>query len=97
ERVEAERRAAELLEANRQAELKAEAEAEARRIAEEQAAAQLKAAQAAQERAAQEAKQREAETQRLLNARGSLIVKTEPADAMVTVGNLAPRPSPAAF
>lgn len=97
EKQDAERRAAELAEANRLAQLKAEAEAEARRRAEEQAAAQARAAEEARKQAELEAQQREAERIRLLNARGSLVIKTEPSDAMVTVGNLAPRPTPAAF
>lgn len=95
--AEAEHRATELAEANRQAELKAQAEAEARRKAEEQMAQQQKAAEAAREQAEAEARARDAERERLLNARGSLVIKTEPADATVTVGNLAPRTTPAVF
>jgi hypothetical protein len=90
EKEEAEKRAAALAEEKRLAELKAQAEADARRKAEELAAEQARTAEL-------EARQRDAERERILNARGSLVVKTEPVDAIVTVGNLAPRPSPAAF
>lgn len=95
--AEAEHRAAELAEANRQAELKAQAETEARKKAEEQIAQQQKAVELARQQAEAEARAREADRDRLLNARGSLVIKTEPADATVVVGNLASRPTPAVF
>ena len=92
----AEQRATAALEARRKAELQAKAEADARQRAEDQAAAQRKAdAEAARQKAAEEARQREAEANRLLNARGSLAIVTEPAGATISISNLVPRVSPA--
>lgn len=94
ERVAAEARAKADAEALRQAQLKAEAEAEARRKAEADAMA---AAEAARRQSEEDARRLQSETQRLLNARGSIRVVTAPAGATVSLENMTPRETPATF
>lgn len=77
------------------AEQKLREEAEARKKFEAEIAAKLAAAEAARLQAEEDAR---AQTEaRLANARGTLVVKTEPAGATVTVGSFSPRQSPATF
>jgi TonB family protein len=79
----------------RQIELQAQAEAEARKKVETDANRKVAEAEAARQRAEDEARAQTAA--RLANARGSLVVATDPAGATVTVGTLPPSPSPANF
>ena len=78
---------------------KARAAQEAARLAEETRVKDLEAARQ-REIAAEEARRKQSEeerkstTERLLNARGGLVVATDPVGASVTVGERAPRPSP---
>ncbi len=95
EKAAAEERAAANRDALREAEARAEEEAGARRRAEALAAEQIAQARAATEQVEREAAAREAAARRLLAARGSVRVVTEPAGATVAVGNYAPRQSPA--
>jgi len=79
----------------RLAEQKAQEEAEARRKMETELAAKLSAAEDARQKAEAEA---QAQVQaRLANARGSLVIATDPAGALVTVGALPARRSPTTF
>lgn len=94
ERVAAEARARADAEALRQAQLKAEAEAEARRKVEAEA---LAAAEEAKRQAEADAQRMRLETERLLNARGSIRIVTTPAGATISVDNMTPRESPATF
>ncbi len=94
DRVAAEVRAKADAEALRQAQLKAEAEAEARRKAEADAMA---AAEAARRQSEEDARRLQSETQRLLNARGSIRIVTAPAGATVSLENMTPRETPATF
>ena len=89
---ELEKRAAEEASARRLAEEKANAEAEARKKAEEEAAERARIAEQERIRSEEEARRKTAE--RLIAARGSLTVNTDPQGATVVVGELAPRPSP---
>lgn len=77
------------------AEQKAREEAEARKKAETEFTQKLAAAETARQQAELAAKEQTAA--RLANARGTLVIRTEPAGASVTVGSLPPRPSPATF
>jgi hypothetical protein len=77
------------------AEQKARDDAEARKKAEEEMAQRLAAAEAARIQAENEAKAQAAA--RLANARGNVVITTEPAGATVTLGTLRARPSPATF
>ena len=77
---------------NRAIEQKAQAEAAARKKSEAEAALKIADAEAGRQRAETEA--RNSTAARLANARGTLVIATDPAGAMVTVGTLAPRPSP---
>jgi outer membrane biosynthesis protein TonB len=95
EKVRAEKQLREETEKARIAEEKARTEAESRKHFESELSQKLAAAEAARQQAEAEARNQVAA--RLANARGSLVVNTEPAGAMVTVGSLAPRPSPATF
>ena len=79
----------------RQVEQQAQAEAEARRKVEVDANRKVAEAEAARQRAEDEARTQIAA--RLANARGSLVIATDPAGATVTVGTLPPSPSPANF
>jgi TonB family protein len=92
QRKELEQRAAAEAAARRAAEEKATAEAAARKKAEEEAAA--RAADAEKKRIQAEEDTRKQTTERLLSARGSLALTTDPVGATVVVGELAPRPSP---
>lgn len=94
-KAELEQRAAQEAAARRAAEEKARQEAEARKKAEEEAAA--RAARLEQERIVAEKQAREDAATALLNARGRLILNTDPTGATVTVGELAPRTAPADF
>ena len=85
EKTKAEQRAAEAAENLRKAEENAKVEAAARKHAEEEAA----------QKAAEEYKRLEAETKRVLDARGSLVIVTEPAGASVAISNFTPHVSPA--
>lgn len=76
-------------------EQKALAEAQARKKIELEAAQKLADAEAGRQRAESEARQQTAA--RLANARGTLVVASDPAGATVTVGNLPPRQTPATF
>jgi TonB family protein len=76
-------------------EQQAKAEAEARKKLEIESARRLSEAESGRERAENEARAQAAA--RLANARGTLVITTEPAGATVTVGNLPPRVSPATF
>jgi TonB family protein len=79
----------------RLAEQKAQEEAEARRKMEAELAVKLSAAEDARHKAEAEA---QAQVQaRLANARGSLVIATEPAGALVTVGALPARRTPVTF
>lgn len=89
---ELEQRAAAEASARRLAEEKAKQEAEARKKAEQEAAERAVLAEKERIRAEEETRQKTA--QELLNARGSLVVNTDPMGATVVVGELAPRPSP---
>jgi len=89
---EQEERAAKEAAARREAEEKARQEAEARKHAEEEAEQRRVLAEQARIEAAEKARQAEAE--KLLNARGRLVLNTDPAGATVAVGELTPRPSP---
>lgn len=89
---EQERRAAEEAAARRAAEEKARAEEAARKRAEEEA--EQRRVLEAQARLEAEEKARQAAALQLINARGSLVLNTEPAGATVAVGELTPRPSP---
>jgi TonB family protein len=80
---------------NRLNEKKAHDEAEARKKIEAEAARKIADAEAARQRA--EAEARNSDAARLANARGALVIASDPPGAMITVGNLAPRPSPATF
>jgi len=93
-RQEQEARARADAEALRAMQQKAEAEAEARRRAEQEAQA---AAEDARRKADDELRRMQAETQRLLNARGSLRIVTTPSGATVSIDNLTPRETPATF
>jgi TonB family protein len=73
----------------------AKAEADARKKAELEGARKLAESEAGRQRAETEARAQSAA--RLANARGTLVIAAEPAGAMVTVGNLPPRPAPATF
>ena len=95
EKAAAGQRAAADAEALRLAQLRAEEETQARRNLEARAAEQLALAEEARERAEAEALAREASVRRLLDARGSVRVATEPAGAAVAVGNYAPKAAPA--
>jgi TonB family protein len=86
------KRAAEEAARARSAEERLRAEAEARKKAEEDARLKEIADREARIRAEEEA--RRSTTERLLNARGSLVINTDPAGATVAVGELAPRQSP---
>ncbi len=88
----AEQRAASEAAARRAAEEKAQKEAEARKKEEQEAAARAVVAEKARVEAERQA--REAAAQQMLTARGSLTLNTDPAGATVSVGELAPRPSP---
>lgn len=77
------------------AEQKAKDEAETRRKNEAEMAARLAAAEAARVQAENEAKAQAAA--RIANARGNVLITTEPAGANITLGSLRPRPSPATF
>lgn len=77
-------------------ELKARQDAEARRVFEAEVSQKLAAAEEARRQAELTAKQQIAAA-RLANARGSVVIATVPAGAMVTVGTLPARPSPATF
>lgn len=77
------------------AEQKAREEAAERKKFELNMTQRLAATEAARIQAENEAKSQGAA--RRANARGRLVVTAEPAGAMVTVGSLAPRPSPATF
>jgi outer membrane biosynthesis protein TonB len=79
----------------RQAEQKAREEALARKKFEIEASQKLAASEAERQKAEAEARAQLAA--RLANARGTLVIKTEPAGASVAVGDLPPRPSPATF
>ena len=76
-------------------EQKALAEAAARKKVEQEAAQKLADAEAGRQRAENEARQQAAA--RLANARGTLVIASDPAGATVTVGTLAPRSTPATF
>ncbi|MEO6996133.1 MAG: PEGA domain-containing protein, partial [Lacunisphaera sp.] len=89
ERVKAETERAHL------AELKARQEEENRKKYEAETSRKLAVAESARKQAEEEARN-EAAT-RLANARGTLIVTTQPAGATVKVGDLPPRVSPATF
>ena len=80
---------------NRDLEAARKAEAEARKKVEADAAARVAAAEAARQRAETEA--HNSAVARLANARGTLVIATDPVGAMITVGSLPPRPSPATF
>jgi TonB family protein len=95
ERTRHEQRLREESERARVAEQKARDEAEARKQFEFSLNQKLAATEAAREQAESEARAQAAA--RLANARGRLVVTTEPAGALVTVGLLPPRPSPATF
>ena len=77
------------------AEQKAKEEAESRKKIEAEFSQKLVTSETARQQAESEALAQTAA--RLANARGSLVVTTNPAGAMVTVGNLPPRNSPATF
>lgn len=79
----------------RLAEQKARQEAENRKKFELETAQKLALSENARKQAEEEAKSQVAS--RLANARGTLVVTTEPAGATVTVGDLPPRTSPATF
>lgn len=80
---------------NRLSEKKAHDETEARKKLEQESAKKVADAEAGRQRA--EAEARASTAARLANARGTLVIATDPAGAMITVGTLAPRPSPATF
>ncbi len=80
---------------NRLSEKKAHDETEARKKLEQESARKVADAEAGRQRA--EAEARASAAARLSNARGTLVIATDPAGAMITVGTLAPRPSPATF
>ncbi len=82
-------------EARKKLELQAKAEADARRKLEQESARRLSESEAGRQRAEQDARAQAAA--RLANARGTLVIATDPAGATITVGNLPPRPSPATF
>lgn len=77
------------------AEQKARDEADARKKSETEFTQKLAAAENARQQAELSAKEQTAA--RLANARGTLVIRTEPAGALVTVGTLPPRPAPATF
>jgi TonB family protein len=77
------------------AEQKAREEAEARKKFEAEVTQKLAAAEAARKQA--EADARAQQAARLANARGNVIIATNPAGANITLGTLPPRPSPATF
>ncbi|MEO6874865.1 MAG: PEGA domain-containing protein [Opitutaceae bacterium] len=79
----------------RAVEAKAHAEAEARKKLEAEVAQKLADAEAGRQRAETDARQQTAA--RLANARGALTIESDPAGAMVTVGDLSPRPTPASY
>lgn len=79
----------------RLAEQKAQEEAEARKKFEIELGQKLAASEAERQKAEAEARAQSAA--RLANARGTLVIKTEPAGASVAVGDLPPHPSPATF
>lgn len=89
---ETEQRAAAEAAARRAAEEKAKQEAEARKKAEQEAAEKAVAAEKARIEAEKQA--RDELAVRMLNARGRLILNTDPAGATISVGELTPRPSP---
>lgn len=95
ERARQEQRLREETERARLAEQKARAEAEARKQFEFTLNQKLAATEAARVQAETDARTQAAA--RLANARGKIVVVTEPAGAQVTVGPLAPRISPATF
>ncbi|HEY4246382.1 MAG TPA: PEGA domain-containing protein [Lacunisphaera sp.] len=77
------------------AEKKAKEEEENRKKFELESSRKLAVAENARKQAEEEARNEAAN--RLANARGTLIVTTQPAGATVKVGDLPPRPSPATF
>ncbi len=79
----------------RLAEQKARDEAEAREKTARELSLKLNAAESARQQAEKEAQAQAAA--RLANARGTLVLKTDPAGATVTVGALPPQTSPASF
>jgi len=81
--------------ARQEAEAKAQAEAEARRRSEADASTKLAALDAARQKAENEAQQQAAA--RLANARGNLVVATQPAGATVRLNLLLTQRSPAKF
>ncbi len=95
EKAELEQRAAAAATARLEVERAMREETEARKRAEELARQQATEAEAARVAAEQQSRMRDEERERLLHARGSVVLRTQPAGATVTVGNLAPRTSPA--
>jgi TonB family protein len=79
----------------RLAEEKAQAEEASRKQIEAEFAEKLRAAEIARQQAESEAAAQAAA--RLANARGTLVIATEPAGAEIQVGDLPPRTSPATF
>lgn len=97
QKVEAELRAVAEAAARKQAEEDARLAAEAKRRAEEQAAREAAEAEEARRLAEAARLEKEAERERLLNARGTVVIMTKPEGATVRLGNLAPLTTPARF
>ncbi|RME94942.1 MAG: hypothetical protein D6773_18985, partial [Alphaproteobacteria bacterium] len=93
----AEQRAAAEALARQQAEEEARRAAEEKRLAEEKAAREAAEAEAARRLAEEKERKLQEELERLRNARGAVIVMTEPEGATVKLGNLAPMTTPARF
>lgn len=83
----------------KQAQEKAAQEAAARKKTENELNAKLLQAQQEAEAAKKQVEEinRQKELDRLANAKGNLVINTEPSGATVTVGNLPPRTTPATF
>jgi TonB family protein len=82
-------------EEKRKADERAKADADARKKVEADYSAKMAAMENARKQA--EAMASSEKAARLANARGNLVVNTQPAGAIVTVGTLPPRPTPATF
>lgn len=93
-RAQAEQRLLDEAKARQKAEQEAKAQAEALKRAQEEVAQKNAAAEALAKKAEEEAKQREGDANRILNARGSLAIETEPPGAAIAISNFAARVSP---
>lgn len=93
----AEQKAAAEARARREAEEAARRVAEEKRLAEERARQEALEAEEAKRLAEEKERKHREEMERLLNARGAVVIVTQPEGATVKLGNLAPMQTPARF